>query len=109
MPILSLGVENLLEELKEVDNSFDSKMHEEKLLVVLREACKSKRIGSLLLTMWKNVPTLAINPHGSLTCISPLFLYICIRFNYYSHVYSLTLFVVYNHTHIHQLPFHTLV
>ena len=43
---------SLLEELK-VDNSFDSKMHEEKLLVVLREACKSKRIGSLLLTMWK--------------------------------------------------------
>ena len=44
---------SLLEELKEIDNSFDSKMHEEKLLVVLREACKSKRIGSLLLTMWK--------------------------------------------------------
>ena len=35
---------NLLEELKEIDNSFDSKMHEEKLLVVLREACKVKEL-----------------------------------------------------------------
>ena len=44
---------SLLEELKGVDNSFNSKMHEEKFLVVLREACKSKRIDLLLLTMWK--------------------------------------------------------
>ena len=34
---------SLLEELKEVDNSFDSNMHEEKLLVTLREACELVR------------------------------------------------------------------
>ena len=44
---------SLFEELRERVAEFDSKLDSEKLIVALTEACRSTKIGFLILTMWK--------------------------------------------------------